>query len=123
MATDWLETLNKQADFAQRMVRDLPTMLAHRDFTWDRACRLYLSLEKGAAALGRIIEQMEKEQLDKPLCDAAAALQDVWAKLSAATAHKISFAGYRVDGLSILEEHPSMLSSASRTAEETRQRA
>lgn len=123
MATDWLETLNKQADFAQRMVQDLPTMLARQDFTWERACRLYLSLEKGAAALARIVELMEKEKLDKPLCEAAAALHDVWAKLSAATAHKISFAGYRVEGPSIIQERSSISSSTQRTVEEVRQRA
>lgn len=99
MATDWLRLIQEQGEIAKQMAADVPRALADPDLTLDNASQLYGAVERGAQNLDRIVERMEDYDLDDALFEAAEALQDIWARLSVASANKVR----TMQGLSPIE--------------------
>jgi hypothetical protein len=89
MTTDWISTLQEQADFVAQIAEDVNQTLALQAITLTQASRLYHVVEQGAQTFDRIIEEMEGHDLDDDLTDAAETIADMWTNLSVATANKV----------------------------------
>ena len=89
MAIDWNLTLQEQADFVERIAADVGQTLAMPQLTATQASRLYRVVEQGALTFDRIIDEMEQDNLDGELIEAAETIADLWTYLSIATANKL----------------------------------
>ncbi|MHC1551377.1 hypothetical protein [Phyllobacterium sp. K27] len=89
MATDWISTLQEQAEFVTQIAEDVNQTLALPALTSIQASRLYHVVEQGAQTFDRIIDEMEEHNLDDDLTDAAETIADMWTNLSVTTANKL----------------------------------
>ena len=89
MATDWITTLQEQADFATQIAEDVKQTLKMPDLTATQAARLYRVVEDGAQTFDRIVEEMEQHDIDASLTEAADTIADMWTNLSIATANRL----------------------------------
>ncbi|PSH70118.1 hypothetical protein CU102_03195 [Phyllobacterium brassicacearum] len=89
MATDWVTTLQEQADFATQIAEDVKQTLKMPDLTATQASRLYRVVEQGAQSFDRIIDEMEQHDIESSLTEAADTIADMWTSLSIATANRL----------------------------------
>lgn len=89
MTIDWISTLQEQAEFVTQIAEDVNRTLALPELTSSQASRLYRVVEQGAQTFDRIIEELERHNLDDDLIDAIDTIADMWTNLSVATANKL----------------------------------
>lgn len=89
MTIDWISTLQEQAEFVTQIAEDVNRTLALPELTSSQASRLYRVVEQGAQTFDRIIEELERHNLDNDLIDAIDTIADMWTNLSVATANKL----------------------------------
>lgn len=102
MATDWISTLQEQAEFVTQIAEDVNQTLALQTLTSTQASRLYRVVEQGAQTFDRIIDEMQEHNLDDDLTEAAETIADMWTNLSVATANKLRV----IQGLAPIEFPP-----------------
>jgi hypothetical protein len=89
MHGDWVDTLQEQADLVMRVARDVANEIDASDLTLERASRLYRTVELGAQDFDRVIELMNKPDLEELFSEAAETIEDTWTNLSVATANRL----------------------------------
>ena len=58
--TDWIMTLQEQADFATEIAEEVKQTLKMPDLTATQAARLYRVVEDGAQTFDRIVEDISR---------------------------------------------------------------
>ena len=89
MATDWITTLQEQADFATQIAEEVKQTLRIPNLTAAQASQLYRVVEQGAQSFDRIIEEMEQHDIDNSLTQAADTIADIWTSLSISAANRL----------------------------------
>ena len=89
MAIDWKSTLEEQANFVKQIADDVWESLGNPNLATSQAARLYRSVERGVQAFDRIMDDIERREVDRDLIDAAEAIADMWTNLSVAAANKV----------------------------------
>lgn len=89
MTTDWITTLQEQADFATPIAEELRQTLELPELSAVQASRLYRIVEQGAQTFDRIIDEMDQHDMDTTLTQAADTIADMWTNLSIAAANRL----------------------------------
>lgn len=89
MTIDWISTLQEQAEFVTQIAENVKQTLALPELTSSQASRLYRVVEQGAQTFDRIIEELERHNLNDDLIDATDTIADMWTNLSVDTANKL----------------------------------
>ncbi|MHA6687786.1 hypothetical protein [Mesorhizobium sp. A556] len=89
MATDWIALLGEQAQLARRFAAEIPKAISRPDLTLDQASQIYDLVEKGEQDFDRIVEDMNRQDLDDAIYMAADRLQEIWSALSVEAANKV----------------------------------
>lgn len=89
MAAHWLETIRESGELAKRMATEVPKVLGNPDLTTEQANQLFNSINKHCLDVERLIDEMEDEDADEAMLDAAESLDDMWATIAEAVAEKL----------------------------------
>ena len=89
MVIDWVSTLQEQSNFINQIARDVSQALASPNLSIEQASRLSRSIDRGARAFDRVVEELERHGPETELVEAAGAIADTWTHLSVAVANKL----------------------------------
>jgi hypothetical protein len=85
----WLDILREKNALAEQLGEKIPRFLAYEALTLDQATRLHIFLESHAREMEKLVEEIGEVDLPDALCQAAAALDDIFADLASSAANKV----------------------------------
>jgi hypothetical protein len=89
MAVDWISTLQEQAEFVTRMAEHVRIALELPALSHVQVFRLHRSVEQGASTFDRMLDEIDEDDVENDLIQAAATIADSWTYLSILTANKL----------------------------------
>ncbi|UXN59133.1 hypothetical protein [Phyllobacterium zundukense] len=102
LTVDWMSTLEEQVEFLAQIAEDVARTLALPDLSDAQALRLYLVVEQGGSTFDRILAEMDEDDVEDDLFEAAADIADILTSLSISTANKLR----AMEGLAPIEFPP-----------------
>lgn len=85
----WFEKVSAAGELTKEMARTVSSALSDPLLTLQAATSLYQAVERHAKIVERLVADLEDEDVDESLVDAADALDDIMTELAAASAERM----------------------------------
>lgn len=82
MAQDWATILQDEADNVDEMTESMAALLSSPDVTQEQISRAYNAVEGAARRFEHFVTDLEEQDVDDAVLEAAETIQDKWDALS-----------------------------------------